>query len=124
MKPMNLLIIMADELSVRTLGCYGHPMVQTPNIDRLAAGGTVFGRAYCQQAVCNPSRASVMTGLRPDSIRVWDLKSHFRSELSPELATLPQFTTGTHFREARPEVSTLPQAGPACVRGRRVVHSR
>ena len=105
----NVLFIAVDDLRT-ALGCYGDPHAHTPNIDRLAAGGTVFGRAYCQQAVCNPSRASVMTGLRPDSIRVWDLKSHFRSELSPELATLPQFTTGTHFREARPEVSTLPQA--------------
>ncbi len=69
----------------------------------------VFNRAYCQQAVCNPSRASLMTGLRPDTIKVWDLKSHFRHELPTQMADLPQFSGGTHFRNARPEVVTLPE---------------
>lgn len=57
MKPMNLLIIMADELSVRTLGCYGHPMVKTPNIDRLAASGVRFTGAYTNSPICTAARA-------------------------------------------------------------------
>ena len=104
----NVLFIAVDDLRC-ALGCYGDPTAISPNIDRLAARGLRFNRAYCQQAVCNPSRASLMTGMRPDNIRVWDLKSHFRDELPPELAHLPQHGCGTHFREARPDVVTLPQ---------------
>ncbi|MBZ0297370.1 MAG: sulfatase [Anaerolineae bacterium] len=104
----NVLFIAVDDLRT-ALGCYGDPNAITPNIDRLATRGMVFENAYCQQAVCNPSRASLMTGLRPDTIKVWDLKSHFRQELLPERADLPQFSTGTHFRDARPDVVTLPQ---------------
>jgi iduronate 2-sulfatase len=104
----NVLFIAVDDLRT-ALGCYGDPNGASPHIDRLAARGMVFQHAYCQQAVCNPSRASLMTGLRPDTIKVWDLKSHFRHEVPPELADLPQFTHGTHFRQARPAVVTLPQ---------------
>jgi arylsulfatase A-like enzyme len=74
------------------LGCYGSPVAQTPAIDRLAARSTVFRRAYCQQAVCSPSRTSLMTGLRPDTTRVWDLKTHFRAAV-PDCMTLPE-----HFK--------------------------
>ena len=104
----NVLFIAVDDLRT-ALGCYGDRNAFTPNIDRLAGRGMVFQRAYCQQAVCNPSRASLMTGLRPDTIKVWDLKSHFRHEVPAELADLPQFTTGTHFRDAVPDVVTLPE---------------
>jgi iduronate 2-sulfatase len=62
-------------------------------MDRLAREGTVFLNAYCQQAVCNPSRASVITGMRPDTLRVWDLKTHFRQH-HPDIVTLPQ-----HFKQ-------------------------
>ncbi|MCA8999286.1 MAG: sulfatase [Planctomycetaceae bacterium] len=84
----NVLFIAADDLRC-DLGCYGHPLVKTPNIDRLAEQGVQFDRAYCQQALCNPSRASLMTGRRPDQLRIWNLTVHFR-ERFPEIVTLPQ----------------------------------
>jgi len=84
----NVLFIVVDDLRP-VLGCYGDDIAQTPNIDRIAEQGMLFERAYCQQAVCNASRHSFLTGLRPDSIRVWDLKQHFR-DTRPEALTLPQ----------------------------------
>ncbi len=88
-KKMNVLFISVDDLRPQ-LGCYGDVDAITPNIDRLAADGTVFQRAYCQQAVCHPSRASLMTGFRPDSIRVWDLNTHFR-QYCPDAITVSQY---------------------------------
>lgn len=85
----NILFIIIDDLRPE-LGFYGTPLIHTPNIDSIAARGTVFTRAYCQQAMCNPSRASVLTGRRPDTIRVWDQSTHFRS-YKKDLVTLPQY---------------------------------
>lgn len=85
----NIVFIAADDLKP-VLGCYGDPLIKTPNIDRLAARGTVFLQNYCQQAVCGPTRASLMTGKRPDYTKVWDLKTRMR-DINPEILTLPQY---------------------------------
>ena len=85
----NVLFIAVDDLRPE-MGCYGNEVVKTPNIDRLAARGIVFKHAYCQQAVCSPTRSSLLTGRRPDATRVWDLNTHFRAAL-PDVVTLPQY---------------------------------
>ena len=87
----NVLFIMVDDLRP-LLGCYGHSEMHTPNIDRLAASGTLFNRAYCQYPVCNPSRASILTGLRPETNGVQDNATDFRVAL-PDVVSLPQ-----HFK--------------------------
>ena len=88
-KRPNILFIAVDDLRP-SLGCYGDQFAVSPNIDSLAAKGMQFDRAYCQVAVCNPSRASLMTGLRPDTLGVWTLPIHFR-EARPDAVTMPQW---------------------------------
>ena len=85
----NVLFIIVDDLKP-ILGCYGDPFVKTPNIDRFAKEGVVFTNAYCQQAVCGPSRASFLTGMRPDYTGVWDLETEMRN-INPEILSMPQF---------------------------------
>lgn len=88
-KRLNVLFLSVDDLKP-ALRCAGDPYARTPNIDALAQKGTVFTRAYCQQAVCSPSRSSLLTGRRPDTTRVYDLVTHFRKAL-PDVVTLPQY---------------------------------
>ena len=84
----NVLFIAIDDLRA-DLNCYGNSQIHSPNIDQLAEVGTLFNHAYCQQAVCNPSRSSMLTGLRLDTLNLWDLPTHFRQRLA-EVVTLPQ----------------------------------
>ncbi len=88
----NVLLICVDDLKPLA-GCYGSPLVRTPNLDRLAKRGLLFERAYCNQAVCAPSRNALMTGLRPQSIGVYDLGTNFRLAV-PDAVTLAQ-----HFKQ-------------------------
>jgi uncharacterized sulfatase len=83
------------------LSCYGHPVVQTPNMDALAARGVLFANAHCQAPICNPSRASVMTGLRPRTTGVHTNETDWRPLIPAGMKTLPE-----HFRDSGYETVT------------------
>ncbi|MFT4523103.1 MAG: iduronate 2-sulfatase [Bacteroidia bacterium] len=87
-KRPNILFISIDDLGPN-LGAYGNGHIVSPNIDHFAGAGMTFRSTYCQAAVCAPSRASLMTGLRPDSTRVWHLGDQFR-KIHPNIITMPQ----------------------------------
>jgi len=119
----NVLFIAADDLRT-VLGCYGHPLAKTPNLDRLAGRGVLFERAYIQQALCNPSRASLMTGRRPDTLRIWDLRWIFahvrrhhlgRCQSLASAITLALIFRSCSFKRAR--ISGRASARLVCWRG-------
>ena len=87
----NVLMIAVDDMRPQ-LGCYGDKIVKSPNMDRLAARGMVFERAYCQQALCSPSRISLLSGRRPSTSKIYQIGPTLRSHM-PDITTLPQ-----HFK--------------------------
>lgn len=98
-KRPNVLLICIDDLKPR-LGCYGDSVAKTPFIDRLASRGMLFERAYCNQAVCSPSRNALLVGLRPQTLGVYDLGTNFRKGI-PDAVTLPQhFKSNGYFTQS------------------------
>jgi len=83
----NVLFIAVDDLRPE-LGCYGNEQIKSPNIDKLASEGLVFNRTYCQQAICMASRASLMSGLRPDTLHLYNCESLEKD--APGILTLDQ----------------------------------
>jgi iduronate 2-sulfatase len=96
----NVLFIAVDDLRPQ-LGCYGHSRIKSPHIDRLASQGMRFDRAYCQQAVCAPTRVSLLTGARPDTTQVHDLQTPLNT-VRPDLLSIPH-----HFRNNGYETISL-----------------
>lgn len=96
---MNVLFIAADDMNC-DLSVYGDTLVRTPNLERLARMGVRFDNAYCQQPLCGPSRASLMTGLRPDTLDMHTLKHELRQK-NPDVVTLGQLFRNNGYFSAR-----------------------
>lgn len=95
----NVLFIGVDDLNT-SLGCYGTPVVKTPNLDRLASRGVRFLNHHCQYPLCSPSRSSLMTGLAPDTTHIYDLQTHFRTTV-PDAVTISQLFRQNGYFAAR-----------------------
>jgi iduronate 2-sulfatase len=95
----NVLFLICDDLNC-DLGCYGHPMVESPNIDALARRGVRFDRAYCQYPLCGPSRASFMTGLYPDQTLIHRNAIRLREKL-PEVQSMSQMFRAAGYTATR-----------------------
>ncbi|TXG39519.1 sulfatase [Seonamhaeicola maritimus] len=92
----NVLIFLVDDLR-NDLGCYGNTEVKSPNIDALAENGILFNKAYCQQAICAPSRMSILTGLRPESIGIYDIFTPMR-KVRKDIISMPQFFKANNYK--------------------------
>ena len=92
-KQYNVLFIISDDLTATALSCYGSKVCKTPNIDSLAARGTLFTRAYCQGTYCGPSRASFMSGYYPHAIKMLGYKT-------PRKAIGDRATWAQHFKNS------------------------
>lgn len=98
--PYNVLFIISDDLTATALGCYGNSVCRTPNIDRLAAEGTLFSRAYCQATVCSPSRESMLSGYYPYAWKAAG-KINIRKEFGPDCDSWPRYFRRNGYHTAR-----------------------
>ncbi len=96
--PKNVLFIVVDDLKPE-MGCYGDTLIKTPNIDKLASQGFVMKNNHCQQAVCGPTRASLLTGKRPDYTKIYDLKTQIRDK-NPDIVTIPEYFKSKGYQTA------------------------